>query len=249
MTAFNVEVDPKRIEAHENEEAPPYEPTDVEESKPTNEDASEHESPANEIFEPQNSGEFVMGGGIEVVEEDAEEERLAEVRDAAAAAASAATKSTTSMKAPKSPKPKCNTKPQKTLAQSTKKTADEPPMAPEKENPSRFFGQEDEADRIGDERDDLMGIFPDADVPEQNIGDFFHENSFDPVFEEEPEAGGPTEELAEKTHENGASRRSAAASTKSTAPVDDHVSLVPKKAGGAKSKRPKIRPTGRKKKK
>jgi hypothetical protein len=28
MTAFNVEVDPKRIEAHENEEAPIYEPTD-----------------------------------------------------------------------------------------------------------------------------------------------------------------------------------------------------------------------------
>ena len=97
-----------------------------------------------------------------------------------------------------------------------------------------------------------MGIFPDADVPEQNIGDFFHESSFDPVFEEETEAGGPTEELTEKHNEKGPSRRTAAAAaarTKSTARVDDHVSLVPKKAGGAKSKRPKIRPTGRRKKK
>jgi len=63
MTAFNLEVDPKRIEAHENEEPPTYEPTDEDGVATT---PSEVPKKGNDIFEG------------EVVEEDAEEERRAE---------------------------------------------------------------------------------------------------------------------------------------------------------------------------
>jgi len=63
MAALNVEVDPKRIEAFENEEDPPYEPTDSQiKSSPIVEEAN---GPSNEVNE------------YEIVEEDAEEERLA----------------------------------------------------------------------------------------------------------------------------------------------------------------------------
>ena len=41
---FNVEVDPKRIEAAENEEPPPYEPTNVEPEKPA-ENSEENTNP------------------------------------------------------------------------------------------------------------------------------------------------------------------------------------------------------------
>ncbi len=73
MTALNLEVDPKRIEAHENEEPPAYEPTDlVEEEEPTEKndkpDSNESGKDYNGVFEG------------EVVEEDAEEERKAEAR-------------------------------------------------------------------------------------------------------------------------------------------------------------------------
>eukprot|EP00536_Pseudo-nitzschia_multiseries_P011214 jgi/Psemu1/289562/fgenesh1_pg.371_\ len=62
MTAFNLEVDPKRIEAHKNEEPPAYEPTDEEGLAITPEVPKKE----NDMFEG------------EVVEEDAEEERRAE---------------------------------------------------------------------------------------------------------------------------------------------------------------------------
>ncbi|VEU39171.1 unnamed protein product [Pseudo-nitzschia multistriata] len=67
MTAFNLEVDPKRIEAHENEEPPAYEPTDEDGiAIPTS-------SSNTEVTKGENNG---FEG--EVVEEDAEEERRAE---------------------------------------------------------------------------------------------------------------------------------------------------------------------------
>jgi hypothetical protein len=69
MTAFNVEVDPKRIEAHENEEAPVYEPTD---GNNTSMASSRKTGAAN--YDPSN-----IGREGEVVEEDADEERQAEL--------------------------------------------------------------------------------------------------------------------------------------------------------------------------
>lgn len=73
MDALNIEVDQKRIEAHENEEPPAYEPTDeldnaASTEKNDNPDKNESGKDYNGVFEG------------EVVEEDAEEERLAEAR-------------------------------------------------------------------------------------------------------------------------------------------------------------------------
>mmetsp|Transcript_16938 Transcript_16938/g.34848 ORF Transcript_16938/g.34848 Transcript_16938/m.34848 type:complete len:627 (-) Transcript_16938:185-2065(-) len=65
MTAFNLEVDPKRIEAHENEEPPAYEPTDEDGIVTTS---------SNTKVAQNGNGEFEG----EVVEEDAEEERRVE---------------------------------------------------------------------------------------------------------------------------------------------------------------------------
>ena len=73
MTALNLEVDPKRIEAHENEEPPAYEPTDGDDIETTSlpKSRAKLETNGNE-----NDYNGVFEG--EVVEEDAEEERRSE---------------------------------------------------------------------------------------------------------------------------------------------------------------------------
>lgn len=73
MTALNLEVDPKRIEAHENEEPPVYEPTDGDEieTTPSTKSRAKLETNGN-----RNDYNGVFEG--EVVEEDAEEERQSE---------------------------------------------------------------------------------------------------------------------------------------------------------------------------
>lgn len=70
MTSFNLEVDPKQIEAHENEEAPPYEPTDENNSAAMTFSAK---TGANNGNNDSSNKEHEC----EVVEEDAEEERRA----------------------------------------------------------------------------------------------------------------------------------------------------------------------------
>mmetsp|Transcript_16866 Transcript_16866/g.38544 ORF Transcript_16866/g.38544 Transcript_16866/m.38544 type:complete len:208 (+) Transcript_16866:593-1216(+) len=70
MTALNLEVDPKRIEAHENEEPPAYEPTDEDGI------ATVSASKTKKKFMQDGHGDGGFEG--EVVEEDAEEERRAE---------------------------------------------------------------------------------------------------------------------------------------------------------------------------
>jgi len=73
MTALNLEVDPKRIEAHENEEPPAYEPTDGDDIETTSLAKSRAKLETNGNDNDYNG---VFEG--EVVEEDAEEERRSE---------------------------------------------------------------------------------------------------------------------------------------------------------------------------
>ena len=82
MTALNLNVDPKRIEAHENEEPPAYEPTDVIENEIENEIETENEETASteKSDKPESENDYNGVFEKEVVEEDAEEERLAEAR-------------------------------------------------------------------------------------------------------------------------------------------------------------------------
>ena len=178
MTAFNVEVDPKRIEAHENEEAPVYEPTD---GNNTSMASSTDKDGAD--YDPNN-----IGREGEVVEEDADEERRAE------------------------------------LAASVLKDAS-------------FWStkgeDQDEQKAVEATADAEVGVFSarEEEFSGPSMDDFFHDESFGNnhtnEFEEEKNAAAREEE-------------------KSTEPL---VSLVPKKSNAAKSsRRPKIRPSSRKKK-
>mmetsp|Transcript_45356 Transcript_45356/g.51377 ORF Transcript_45356/g.51377 Transcript_45356/m.51377 type:complete len:638 (+) Transcript_45356:77-1990(+) len=73
MTSFNLEVDPKQIEAHENEEAPPFEPTDENNSAAMT--SSAKTGAGNNGNNDISNKEY----DCEVVEEDAEEERRADL--------------------------------------------------------------------------------------------------------------------------------------------------------------------------
>jgi hypothetical protein len=181
--------------------------------------------PLNEITEPWRRD--VKERGMDVVVEDAEEERMAEA--VAEVTSSCKTNS-----------PKRKSKQKAPRVREEKRSRAEPPTA-EKEMRAMFFEQENDECHI--EQDEGMGIFPDDDIPEQNIGDFFHENSFDPALEEEGEGG------VALTDESAKLRSETKEAAKFPARKDDHISLVPKKSQGEKSKRPKIRPMARKKKK
>jgi len=216
MTAFNLEVDPKRIEAHENEEPPAYEPTDVEEVEPaaSAEDKDKDKSETNEngadyngVFEP------------EVVEEDAEEERLAEAR-----AQTEANKATTPTKKRKRTKAAAKPKKRKNSTSSWSATTEKP-----KES------------EFGEGAASGMDGFPREAEEGPSMDDFFGDSYAD----DEP-MGGDEKEAAKN---ESAKKKQAPVSSSEAAKKKEPsqlVSLVPKKRN-AKSRRPKIRPSRRKK--
>jgi hypothetical protein len=195
MTAFNVEVDPKRIEAHENEEAPIYEPTDGNNTAMV---SSTKTGAGNN--DPSN-----IGREGEVVEEDADEERRAEL------AAEEARRTTSSVL-----------------------------------KDASFWsttGGDQDKQKAAEAVDAEIGVFPRAEeeFAGPNMDDFFHDESFGNdhtnEFEEEKSTAAGEEEKSTEP--------------KGVAPArinsEQLVSLVPKKTN-AKSRRPKIRPSSRKKK-
>jgi hypothetical protein len=193
MTAFNVEVDPKRIEAHENEEAPVYEPTD---GNNTATASSRKMGAANN--DPSN-----IGREGEVVEEDADEERRAEL--AASVLKDASFWSTTG-------------------------------------------GDQDEQKAVEATADAEVEVevFParDEEFAGPSMDDFFHDESFGNdhtnEFEEEKNAAAREEEMSTEPPPHGV--------TPARKNSEQLVSLVPKKTNAVKSRRPKIRPSSRKKK-
>lgn len=195
LSALNIEVDPKRIEAHENEEPPAYEPTDGDEI----ETASSAKSKAT--LRTNGTGKDYNGvfDELEVVEEDAEEEERAE-----ALALLEANKATTA--------------------------ASSPSEANNGKDWSATGGDQNESE-FGEEADSGMGGFPPESGDGPSMDDFFGDSYVD------------DNETAKK-EEIRVSSSEAAAVTKMEAPV--LVSLVPKKTN-SKSRRPKIRPSRRKK--
>ena len=180
MAALSIAVDPKRIEAHENEEPPAYEPTDGDEVEKL--EAADEKKVNNETGADYN-GVFER----EVVEEDAEEERLAEAR--AKQRQSNAT-----------PKPSTKDQPQK-----------------EEEDP--FSSEVGERNGTGEEGPSMDDFFGDS------YGDDGNEPSS--TKKEDSATSSPTKRIPSTRKETS-------------------VSLVPKKAN-TKSRRPKIRPSRRKK--
>eukprot|EP00531_Pseudo-nitzschia_arenysensis_P014706 CAMPEP_0116121566 /NCGR_PEP_ID=MMETSP0329-20121206/3765_1 /TAXON_ID=697910 /ORGANISM="Pseudo-nitzschia arenysensis, Strain B593" /LENGTH=620 /DNA_ID=CAMNT_0003615387 /DNA_START=56 /DNA_END=1918 /DNA_ORIENTATION=+ len=183
MTALNIEVDQKRIEAHENEEPPAYEPTDEVDDAASIEKNDEPEK--NESGKDYNG---VFEG--EVVEEDAEEERLAEARAREERNKNASTKTT--------------------------------PASQDEEEEGAFSSKFGEAHNSedGPNMDDFFG---DSYGDDDNAGN-------DSTKKEEAKASTPSSKAAKKSKKE----------------TSEMVSLVPKKTN-SKSRRPKIRPSRRKK--
>ena len=203
MAAFNLEVDPKRIEAHENEKPPEYEPTD--------ENAIETIPSTNSNSEIEANGSGNDYNGVfegEVVEEDAEEERRAE------ALGSQKNKDTRT-----------------TTISSTYK--------PDNEQDASFWSTTG-----GDQKDSgagsEMGGIPRESDQGPSMDDFFGDAFAD---DENPTGIGDDEGTKQEESSIPASDSAAPTAKKETAEL---VSLVPKKTG-SKSRRPKIRPSRRKK--
>jgi hypothetical protein len=215
MTAFNLEVDPKRIEAHENEEPPAYEPTDVEEVEPTT--LAEDNDKKTETNE--NGADYNGVFEREVVEEDAEEERLAEAR-----AQTEANKATTTKKR-KRTKPAAKSKKRKNSTSSWSATTKNP-KEPE-------FGEGVASGMDG---------FPRETEEGPSMDDFFGDSYADDEPMGEGDEKGAAKNESSKKKEAPVSSSEAARKNEPS----QLVSLVPKKRN-AKSRRPKIRPSRRKK--
>lgn len=240
MTVFNVEVDPKRIEAHENEEPPPYEPTDVEETQP---EAPEEQTAAAEGVREsdiQQEGEASFARDqephskgieeeLEVIYEDAREE-------AAAAAAEAASESQ-----PSTPKrKKSQYRPNNNSRMKTNRSPEKTSKAIGQHSlwPAVSDGDILVAEREGPDR------FADEDIGEPSMEDF---------FEDQMAGAPPLEEVSEMEETIGCDSNTKNDITSSEvshlgSEKNERVSLVPKKRATSKNRRPKIRPSVRKKK-
>jgi len=207
MTALNVEVDPKRIEAHENEEPPVYEPTDEDGIATTN------NSGAVTNENGDNGGNIRAYVEGEVVEEDAEEERRAE---GSAILASERSRTTTSSSV--------------VTTENNYQDASFWPTTGGHEN-------DENEPEAGEGIDDAgMSGFPSGEGP--SMEDFFHDDSLND--NDDPMIG-------EGQQEEGTS---ATKNTNTAEPPRDNselVSLVIPKKMNSKSRRPKIRPSSRKK--
>ena len=196
MAALNLEVDPKHIEAHENEEPPAYEPTDEDCIATSTNNAR---SARNENGDTNNRA---FEG--EVVEEDAEEERRAEFSA--------------------------------TLATDKNRTTTSSVVTTENNYQDNSFWptteEHENEPEAGEGTDAGIGFFPSEEGP--SMDDFFHNDSYndDPMNEGQEEGTSATKET-----------KAAEPPAASTAAV----SLVPKKSN-SKSRRPKIRPSSRRKK-
>ena len=203
MAALNLQVDPKRIEAHENEEPPTYEPTDenLGETTPATKsnakiDTNRNENDYTEVFEG------------EVVVEDAEEERRAE----ALATQETNNNSTTTTQSSSSIK---NDDEQDSFWSTKGEDQSEPGAGSIMEG----FSREND---VGPSMDDFFGgAFADDENPMDAKGD-------------------------EGTKQTEPPSTSAATTGTTKKETPDLVSLVPKKTN-SKMRRPKIRPSRRKK--
>jgi hypothetical protein len=224
MSAFDVEVDPKRVEAFENEEPPPYEPTELEE--PTEKEVSS--SNANDPV--QNEGR--EGGEMQEIVEDAIEEKRKQA-EAAASAIPAKTISSPGTHSSRTTKYRAGKK--QTQEKSNNSTA-----LSSKVNES-FASLWPDNWNGGDENpaSDPTDNFVDAGM-DQVMEEFFDIQTFGVPIEKEQ---------LESTGKSSSNKDSSTPEPPSGQNDLNTVPLVPKKKAASKSQRPKIRPSLRKKKK
>ncbi|KAG7360287.1 Myb-like DNA-binding protein [Nitzschia inconspicua] len=234
LSAFDVEVDPKRIEALENEEPPPYEPTDVEHIEEKAEYLDEgHENGQTPIQHTYNTkGE----GGLEIVYEDAMEEHEAEL--AAATASSAATLSQS--EAASSSQQKVLYHPNQNASKTSSKDMGYEPLWP---TGSEGVGLADEGARL----ESFVDGFVDNNMGEPSMEDFFDDQMVGMGDGGHSDTDGSARK--DSTTIDETTSQIASHSEHVIKESSDQVSLVPKKIhSSTKSRRPKIRPASRKKK-
>ncbi|KAG7350645.1 Myb-like DNA-binding protein [Nitzschia inconspicua] len=233
LSAFDVEVDPKRIEALENEEPPPYEPTDVGDIEDKAEYIDEgHDNGQTPIQHTYNTkGE----GGLEIVYEDAMEEHEAELAAATASSAAALSESEAAF----SNHQKVLYHPNQNASKTSSKDVGYEPLWP---TGSEGVGLADEGARLESFEDGFV---------ESNVG----EPSMEDFFEDQMVGMGD----GGHSDTDGFARKDSTTIDEMTSQITSHnenikessdqVSLIPKKIhSSTKSRRPKIRPASRKKK-
>lgn len=234
-----MEIDPERIEAHKNEDPPPYEPTDVE-SQP---EESEEQNVENEDVPVGEAENYSGETGLEVVYEDAREERQAEAAAATAAAEAAAASTITAeadesegqshkrRQSPYRPNKKARKKTVSAAEKAT--TAVQQPLWPAV---SEFDDRADGGDGSGDNEDSNMG--------EPSMEEFFENQMVDVGTEADITVEGTN------TEKESTSKDMFSPSAVLADPDKDsgQVSLVPKNKRSTRKRRPKIRPALRKKK-
>jgi hypothetical protein len=234
-SSFNVEVDPKRIEVFENEEPPPYEPTDVAEKQ----EAVTEGQLGGGRFSADPNTEFGYSNperGVEVVEEDAREEWQA----AATALATAEAESSKYREIqfhPDTRQPKGGNSSVENITQAAGMQTLWPAVSE---------GDYQDGDKGWAE---IEGGFTDApNVGEPSMEEFFNDQmlgggSLDKSHFEVTDTDAVKDKMSNDISFTQASRSDSASNDKGL------LSLLPQKtrASSNKSRRPKIRPSARKK--
>lgn len=222
LSVFHVEVDPKRIEALENEDPPPYEPTGI---QPDEENDTRHNGDDDMDRERLEGVTIRQENDAEIVEENAEEERLT--------GGDGGGMDSGHRKSPSS----------RTTSGSQEHTTTA-------NRPSLWPADEIAGDGISNREynaDSTMGIFPDGDHEQPNMDDFFHDQ-YDGPMDDEEEDRMDTETIADKTTASPALAAAAVAApiVPPPAQTEKGTPQTISKKPTAKAKRPKIRPSVRK---